>query len=719
MILILKIISLLINLLLGGYLFYAYSKSLGVYVCLLFFYQIYIYMSLKSLKKMSYFHKRSKIASMIFNFILVAIVARLVDVQIIKGNYYEELLTKQSNMAIKKQGKRGTIFDSSGKQLAFNRTVYNIIVDPSQVTEDQKSILMLEELKKENIFTGDLKKLKEELKVLESQNKQYKLIERKVDEEKKKRVEELLKEFKVKRNNFFFEPIVEREYYRRSLYQNLVGNIGFPKIGTGFQKFGVFGAEKAYEDYLKEKSLKIEVSGTRGREIKLPTSWDRIDRSLDGNNVYLTINDEINYILNDEMEKQFKATGSEEAYAVIMNPSNGKIVATSYFTKNKRDLRNPIFQDQFEPGSTFKPIIVAAALEEGYIKKDSKFDVGNGTIRKYNHTIRESSRSTTGILNTEDIIKKSSNVGMVLIGDRFTDEKFEENLKKFGFYDRTGIDFPNEFKPFASSYKKWDKLKKSTMSFGQGIVITPVQMIAAFSATINGGILYEPYMVDRVENQDGTVIRRNLPTEIRKVISKENSEIIKSMMENTVIDGTAKRAIVNGYRIGGKTGTAQVAKPGGGYFKNEYLASFVGFLPVEKPEYAILIMFMKPQGATTNERYGGSVAAPVFGEVVSRITKNRDMLPTSVRILQAIPETPSENTVIINKGLVYNPENIEYEIMPDLKGLTTIEVFNIFKNSKYEIEIKGEGVVKTQFPEAGKDLEIFDKIKLNLESEKF
>ncbi|MGL4533926.1 MAG: penicillin-binding transpeptidase domain-containing protein [Fusobacteriaceae bacterium] len=714
--LILKVILLLLNLILGGFIFYTYSKSLGVYIFLLFFYQIYVYMSMKSLNRMNYFNKRSKIASMIFNFVLIAIIARLADVQIIKGNYYEELLNKQSKMNIKKQGKRGTIFDNTGKQLAFNRVRYNVIVDPSEVSTDEKSILFLEELKKQNILTGDLKKLKEELQILGDRKSKYKVIERRIDEDKKDEILELVKVMKIKRNNIFFEPIVEREYYRKSLYQNLVGNIGFTQNVSGFEKIGNFGVEKFYENYLKAKTLKLEVRGTKSRDIKLPTSGDRIERSLDGNNVYLTINDEINYILNDEMEKQFHHTSAEESYAVIMNPNNGKIIATSYFTRSSRDLRNPIFQDQFEPGSTFKPLIVGAALEDKYIKKDSLFDVGNGTIRKFKHTIKEASRSTRGILTTEDILKKSSNVGMVLIGDKYTDEKFEEVLKRYGLYEKTGIDFPSELRPNATHYEKWDKLKRSTMSFGQGIVVTPIQMITAFSAVINGGILYEPYMVEKIETQDGKVIRRNLPNPIRRVLSEKNSEIIKGMLENTVATGGGKKAIVNGYRLGGKTGTAQVAKPGGGYFKSEYLASFIGFLPVEKPEYVILIMFMKPQAEKIYERFGGSVSAPIFGEVVGRITKNKNMLPTNVRRFPADNDARKEDTVILDRGLVNNPENIEYEIMPDLKDLTTSEILTIFKNSKYELEIKGKGVVKTQFPEAGTDLKIFDKIQLNLES---
>ncbi|MGL4687755.1 MAG: peptidoglycan D,D-transpeptidase FtsI family protein, partial [Fusobacteriaceae bacterium] len=621
MLLLIKLILILINGAVSVYFYTVKSYSLGVFFTLLILYQIYIYISIKNLKKISYFNKRAKISSMILNFFLLIILSRAVNIQIFNGDYYEKLAHNQVSSDLIKKGKRGTIYDSTGKKLAFNTYIYNVIVDPTRISTDKNAMEILELLKKRKIIKGNFKSLEREIDKLATKGNRYKVIEKKIDESKKNEIEMLIKEKKIKNNSIFFEKIVERKYYRKKIYENLVGNIGYPPNKIGIQKHGIYGIEKSYEMYLREKILKTKDEFTKKREMKLPTSDDKFEKTLNGRNVYLTIDDELNYILNSEIEKQFKATKAESAYGIIMNPQNGKILGTSYFSQDKRQLRNPIFQDQFEPGSTFKPIIVASALEKKLMKEDEKFDVGNGTIRKYNHTIKESTRSTRGILTIEEIIKKSSNVGMVLIGDKFTNEQFEDTLKEFGLYEKTGVDFSSELKPYAQHHKKWDKLKKSTMSFGQGIVTTPIQLITAFSAVINGGTLYTPHIVDRIEDQDGVVIRRNLPKEVRRVISSEVSDNLKGMLENNVLDGSGKRAIVNGYRVGGKTGTAQISNPKGGYIKNQYLASFIGFLPVEKPEYAILIMFMKPQGETIYTRFGSSVGAPVFGEIVSRITR--------------------------------------------------------------------------------------------------
>lgn len=706
-----KILLLLFNLLIAIFLFFTKNYSLGIFFIFLFVYQIYVYITIKNFDNATYFTKRVKIGTMVLNFVVMAIVARLVNVQIINGNYYEKIARDQVSSSITRAGKRGDIYDINMKKLAFNDYVYNVILDPTRVSGNEAVFEVLGKLNAKKILNLNLSKLNTELEELSNAGNRYKVIERKISETDKKIVEEILKESKLKNNEIFFEKIIERKYYKNKNYGNLVGNIGYPPNQAGYQKIGVFGVEKYYENYLKEKIIKIKAYFTKKRDIKLPTSQDILEKPLDGKNVILTIDDEIGYILNTEVEKQFINTEAAEAYALIMNPNNGKIIATSYFSKMKKDLRNPIFQDQFEPGSTFKPLIISAAIEENYISHDSKFNVGNGTILKFGHTIKESSRSTQGIISTEEILKKSSNVGMVLVGDKFSDEKFEEYLRKFGFYDKTGVDFPNELRPYASSYKKWDKLKKSTMSFGQGIVVTPIQLATAFSAVVNGGILYRPYMVDRIEDQDGTVIRRNLPKEVRRIISKKTSDELKVMLENTVESGGGKKAMVNGYKVGGKTGTAQLSAPGGGYLKNEYLSSFIGFFPVEKPEYVVLIMMLKPQGKTVSDRYGGSVSAPVFGEVVSKITQNKNMMSQDIMQINNVEQKSNSNIKITKNN---EEQNLENEVMPNLKGMNAREVLALFKDRKFKIEMNGKGVVKDQKPLPGESLDEVDYIKIDL-----
>ncbi|MGL4944628.1 MAG: penicillin-binding transpeptidase domain-containing protein, partial [Fusobacteriaceae bacterium] len=664
------------------------------------FYQLYVYISLKYIKNITHFNKRSRVASIILSFVILAIVSRLVNIQVIRSGEYSKAVNKQVEGVDRKTGKRGEVFDLNGKKLAYNANSYELGLEPERFVNDQKAAEVLKRLKEEGYIAIDADKLNREIPILAEKNVKYKLVEKKIEELKKNKMEKIIKEAKLKKGVLFFSEIPERRYYKNSIYKNIVGNIGYAKDETGENKIGVLGIEKQYDSYLKEKKILTKQFFTKAREIKLPTNQQNFEISPNGKNVYLTIDYEINDILNSEMEKQFKATGSEEAHGIVMDPRSGRIIALSSFSKVKKSTRNSLIQDQFEPGSTFKPIVIAAAMEEGYISERSKFDVKDGTIRKYNKTIKESSRSTKGILSTEEILKKSSNVGMVLIGDYFSEEKFEEWLKKFGLYDRTGVDFPNELKPYSPSYKRWDKLKKSTMSFGQGIVMTPLQLATAFSAVVNGGIIYRPYMVDRIENQEGVVLRRNLPAEVRRVISPDVSEKVKAMMESTVVDGTGKRAIVEGYRVGGKTGTGQISAPWGGYYKNEYLASFIGFFPVEKPQYVVLTMFLKPQGETVNEKYGGTVGAPIFGEVIRGIAKSKNINSENIRRINLKNRSSQSG----------NGEEImeKMEIMPDLLGLPSKDVLKIFRGSRFKVNISGRGLVKNQTPSPGTDLHEYD-----------
>ena len=410
------------------------------------------------------------------------------------------------------------------------------------------------------------------------------------------------------------------------------------------------------------------------------------------------------------MKIQFEETNAREAYGIVMDPNSGKILGISALSKDKRLLRNNIFQSQYEPGSIFKPIIVAAALNEKLINKNSKFNVGDGSIVKYKKTIKESSRTTRGILETKEVIMKSSNVGMVLISDYFSDELFEQYLQKFGLYDKTGVDFPDELKPYTVPFKKWDKLKKNNMAFGQGIVVSPIQMATAFSAVVNGGTLYRPYLVDKITDNEGTVIMRNSPEKVREVISEQVSADVRAMMEETVSNGTGRRAQIEGYSIGGKTGTAQLSAGRAGYEKNEYLASFIGFFPVDKPRYVVLVMFMRPQGDAQYKKFGGYVSAPVVGKIASRIIKEDQI------ISQNISKLNSQIESIENNDSTRKIENeLGIQIMPDLIGISTREVIEIFKNTDIDIEITGTGLVKEQIPKAGEELDYIKKIKVILE----
>lgn len=692
-----------------------YNKKFFILIALIILttYTIFLFFSFKKFKKKPIFFIRNRISIFIIIFLMLIIFMRLIQIQIFDKNKYILMMNDQVLSVNKEEGERGIIYDSTGKKLAFNKRLYTMHVNPNLLNDEKyaNDILKDIELISENKLVKFDKNIIEELKKMASEKKKYKILAKNIDDETKKKIDELLFEYhkstgkKTYKSSLTYDKSIERIYYREDEYEKLIGMVKFSDNST--EKLGISGLEKKYEDYLIGKKRAVSKLYGLNKKSILPLSRDTIYTDLNGKNLHLTIDSNINFILNDEMKIQFKETDAREAYGIVMDPNTGRILAVSALSKDKNLIRNNIFQSQYEPGSIFKPIIVAAALNEGLISKNSKFNVGDGSIVKYHKTIKESSRTTRGILETKEVIMKSSNVGMVLISDYFTDKRFEEYLQDFGLYDKTNVDFPDELKPYTIPYQKWDKLKKNNMAFGQGIVVSPIQMATAFSAVVNGGTLYRPYLVDSITDNDGTVIMRNTPEKVRKVISEEVSADVRQMMEETVSNGTGKRAAIEGYTIGGKTGTAQLSAGKAGYEKNEYLASFVGFFPTDKPRYVVLVMFMRPQGDAQFKKFGGYVSAPVVGRVIERIIKEDKILSQNIsKITSPVLETES----------VRKLESVnDLELMPDLKGISSREVMEIFQNYDIDIEISGTGLVNEQSPEPGTELKNISKVKIILE----
>lgn len=677
-------------------------------------YTIFLLISIRDMKKRSTFTKRNRIVIFIITFFIMIIFLRLIQIQIFDKSKYVSMMNSQILSVNKEEGERGIIYDSTGKKLAFNKRLYTMHINPNLLNDEKYSADLLKDV--ELIVESKLVKIDEniikELKEMASQNKKYKVLAKNIDDDTKDKIDELIETYhkeqgkKSYKSPIVYDKSIERIYYQEKEYEKLIGMVKFTDNSTS--KLGISGIEKRYEDYLVERKRAISKLYGLNKKTILPLSKDTVYSDLNGKNLHLTIDSNINYILNDEMKIQFEETQAREAYGIVMDPNSGRILGIAALSRDKKLLRNNIFQSQYEPGSIFKPIIVSAALNEGLISKNSKFDVGNGSIVKYRKTIKESSRTTKGVLTTTQVIMKSSNVGMVLISDYFSDQLFEEYLKKFGLYDKTNIDFPDELKPYTIPYQKWDKLKKNNMAFGQGIVVSPIQMAVAFSAVVNGGTMYKPYLVDKITDNDGVVIMRNTPEKVREVIKPEVSEMVRGMMEETVSAGTGKRAYIEGYRLGGKTGTAQLSAGKSGYEKNEYLASFIGFFPADKPKYVVLVMFMRPQGDAQFKKFGGYVSAPVVGNIARRIIKDDKVLSQNISKLNS-----QIGTVQNTKKAVTTDEG---NIMPDLTGISLREVIELFGNDEdIELEITGTGLVKEQQPKAGEDLENVSKIKIILE----
>ena len=709
----------LIILLLAGYLIY--NKSFFLLI-LLFFLLLYIVFSIavgSNWKKKQLFAKRSSIMFLIILFFLIAYSLRLLNIQYLQKSKYVAFMNEQLLSINKEIGQRGLIYDNKGKKLAFNNRKYTISINPSLLNDEK----IHNEIVKDIVAIRDSGIVKLEDNVLEnllklaSEGNKYKRLVKDIDDEQKEKIDELLasiKREKIKGSPKYktilqFEKSIERKYYKQDEYEKLIGMVRFTEESKD-EKLGISGLEKQYQNYLVEKKRDIpKLYGLNKKNI-LALSKETLFSDLNGKNLYLTIDADLNFILNDEIRTQFKNANAYEAYGLIMDPNSGRILAVAAFSKDKNLLRNNIFQSQYEPGSIFKPLIVAAAMNEKFINENSRFDVGDGRIQRFKKTIRESSRSTRGVITTREVIMKSSNVGMVLISDYFTNALFEKYLKAFGLYDKTGVDFPDELKPYTSSYKNWDGLKKNNMAFGQGVVITPIQMITAFSAVVNGGTLYKPYIVEKITDSDGTIVMRNTPTAVRKVISEDVSEKMRSILEDTVEKGTGKRARIEGYAIGGKTGTAQLSAGKSGYIKNEYLSSFIGFFPADNPKYVVMAMFMRPQSDIQSNKFGGVVAAPVVGNVIRRIIKEEEGFAKNVETIN-VSTSKTENGENTKSSL----DAITYEdVMPDLVGMSPQEVLTIFKETNIDIEVVGTGLVEEQIPNVGDSLENVKKVKIIL-----
>ena len=713
------ILFLLFILSVSGYLIY--NKSFFLLTLFLFsiVYLIFSIAVVSNWGKKQLFAKRSSIMLLIILFFLVVYALRLLGIQYLQKSKYVALMNEQLLSINKEIGQRGLIYDNKGKKLAFNNRKYTISINPSLLNDEK----IHDEIVKDIVAIRDSKIVKLEDNILENllklanEGNKYKRLVKDIDDEQKEQIDELLagiERIKVKGNPKYktvlqFEKSIERKYYKQDEYEKLIGMVRFTEESKD-ERLGISGLEKQYQSYLVEKKRDIpKLYGLNKKNI-LALSKETLFSDLNGKNLYLTIDADLNFILNDEIKAQFKNTNAYEAYGLIMDPNNGKILAVAAFSKDKNLLRNNIFQSQYEPGSIFKPLIVAAAMNEKLINENTKFDVGDGRIKRFKKTIRESSRSTRGVITTREVIMKSSNVGMVLISDYFTNALFEDYLKAFGLYDKTGVDFPNELKPYTSSYKNWDGLKKNNMAFGQGVAITPIQMITAFSAVINGGTLYKPYIVEKITDSDGTVVMRNIPTAVRKIISEKVSEKMRSILEDTVDKGTGKRARIEGYAVGGKTGTAQLSAGKSGYIRNEYLSSFIGFFPADKPKYIVMAMFMRPQADIQANKFGGVVAAPVVGNVIRRIIKEEEGFAKNVETIN-VTNSKDESGENIKSSL----DAISYEdVMPDLEGMSPQEVLAVFKETNIDIEVTGTGLVEEQIPAAGDSLKNVKKVKIIL-----
>ncbi|KKP87309.1 MAG: Peptidoglycan glycosyltransferase [Candidatus Roizmanbacteria bacterium GW2011_GWA2_35_8] len=542
----------------------------------------------------------------VFLLFYVAIIIRLIYIQVISRDFVgSDLYLKTKRLT----SERGKIFDSSLNPLVLNQNSYLLYLEPKKITDKLKLIKFLSE------------KLKMEEASLSSyidEKKVYQAVAGGLDEAKKKEIEALELE------GVNFEYQMKRYYPEASLSAHLLGFVGKNEKG---EDLGYFGLEGYYDKDLVGLPGFLESERDASGKPIFIGAQKKVDPE-NGRDLILTIDKSIQEIAKRKLKEGIENYKARQGCVIIANPYTMAILALTclpdydidkYFDFSESYFKNSAISDVVEPGSIFKPLIMAAAINEKKITPNSEMNEV-GAIQVGEYSIKTWNDKYEGRISMTRILEKSSNVGMVWVGEKLGQEKLYSYMQKYGFGELTGIDLQGESPTYLKPKNNWYKIDFATATFGQGIGITPIQMIRAFAAIINGGNLMKPYLVEKIKSIDKVDVIK--PKVERKVISGLTSEIIKKMLVSTVENAEAKWDRPKGYKIGGKTGTAQIPIAGI-YDPSKTIASFIGFAPASKPKFVALVMLKEPGTSP----WGSETAAPLFFEIAKELIVYYNIAP--------------------------------------------------------------------------------------------
>lgn len=493
-------------------------------------------------------------------------------------------------------------------------------------------------------------------------------------------------------------PGVGIEATRRRVYP--LGTLAGQVLGAvGVDLQGLAGVEKAYERYLSVRAT-IETTRRDGRGFRLRREIGSPEPFRGPMHVELTIDAALQRVAEAQLEAAVKKTKAERGLVIISEPQTGEILALAhypFFDPNDVNqaatdrARIRAITDPFEPGSTFKPLIVAAAIEDGVISADTLLYCEHGKYHVGGRVVRD--HGAHGWLKPADVIRHSSNICAAKIGERLGAERVYRALTRFGLTRLTGIDLPGETVFPLRPFGQWPRIQLVTTSFGQGVAVTPLQLASAYAALANGGVWVRPHIVRRVLGPDGRILSQHEPVAVSRVVSESTAKTITEMLEGVVQSGTGTRAQVYGFRVAGKTGTAQKVEPGTGrYSPRARIASFGGFFPAEAPRYVILVIIDTPRTAT----YGGLVAAPVFHEIGEYIADHYGLRPPTPPPIQ--PPLLAANPPL-RKASVGLQDSLPG--MPSLLGLSMREALQQARLAGWDVSVEGWGFVTHQEPPPG------------------
>ena len=405
---------------------------------------------------------------------------------------------------------------------------------------------------------------------------------------------------------------------------------------------GLAGLENQYEAELAGQDGRIEMQ-TDGKGKKVPQGVEKFIPPIEGTDLVLTIDQNIQFIIEREMERVMLESEPLGIYAIAMDPQTGEVLGiagkpdfdpNNYAAYPQENWKLTPISNTFEPGSTFKLVTLAAAIEEGhYHAQEGFFCTGYAKVAGTTIGCWTRGRGGHGAITFTDVVLGSCNPGFIELGNRIGADKLMEYVKAFGFGQKTGIDIIGEGTGILFSPQQYGPVEAATTSFGQGVSVTPIQQAVAVAAMVNGGYLMKPYVVKEMRDHAGNV-RKNEPQVLRRVISEETAQEVKRIMELVVTDGSGKTAYMEGYRMGGKTGTAQKVGSGGRYIDGQYILSYIGFVPVEDPKILLYIAVDAPQ---VGPQWGSQVAAPMYKRMMESILQYME-IPPSTTVTETVPK---------------------------------------------------------------------------------
>jgi cell division protein FtsI/penicillin-binding protein 2 len=561
------------------------------------------------------------IASGVVGIIFTGFSARLIELQVVKHLEYTKLAAQKHSIRLTVPAHRGMILDRNGEILAANIPVRKVVIDGSHVKKPGALA---------TLAAPYLGVPRETLLAELRTRSKYKVLLPELDEEKAMTLQRAMDEKSLR--GLYFHQNTTRTYPNGPLLSHVLGFLGRKDPNDEFL-VGVEGIERSMEEYLKgiDGFRHIERDRT-GREIVIYRGQEQVPRH--GMNVQLTIDMNLQAILETELDNAFRELKPDNATGIIVDPNTGEILAMTSrpsFNVNQIDqakppeMKNRAIFDMVEPGSTFKIVVASAALTERVVSQKSIIYCENGSFSYGGRILRD--HHGYGQMSVHDILMKSSNIGSAKMALMLGDEKFYEYVRRFGFGERTGIALPGEIPGLVHPPSRWDRLTITRMPMGQAVAVTPLQLAMGMSVIANGGKLMRPQIIKSIQDRDGQEILSTKPEVVREVIPAATAKFVSTALTEVVSErGTAALARVSGFSVAGKTGTAQKVDPRGGYAAGEYIVSFVGYIPAEQPRFLCLII-VDDAKLTSGLNYGGLVAAPIFSRVAEKAARYLDLVP--------------------------------------------------------------------------------------------